>query len=150
MAAIEFSFDGLKNADDETQWKGVPFSDFVSGIKAKVRSSQWLSSVSAIIPENITPPEYMVFLVLCEFLQPTNPMSVNEAIQCFLEIFPQGDVEDAATVVVGQDMAKQIPYRHSGHQKLARLLWSYGRSTARIDKGGWNVRFSPASQYVER
>jgi len=142
MAEIDFKLDPLQNDDEETRSESVPFSDFVSGIQANVRTSQWLSSVSAIIPLGVPPPEYMAFLVLREFLQPTSPLSINEAVQCLLEIFPKGNVEDEVVVIVSMDMAKQIPYHHSSHQKLARLLWSYGRSTARLDKGGWNVRFS--------
>lgn len=133
MAALELNIDALKFPDAgeaERQQSRNSLSRVLSPFKSNVKTSNPDSS----IPKEYLPNDYEVFLVLRDFLQPGSIITLVDAVNRILEVFPDGgsDLRSVNTVCI--ELAEQIPYSHISHLKLARLLWLIGRSDKRIVK----------------
>lgn len=138
MATLKLKIDGLRDLEDLDR-RAITFSIFLSNIRTRFPGFEWLSTPPTAVPKGFNPLHYMIFLVLCDFLQPESSLSTIDAVNCILEAFPDREVEYGAIIIVCLELAAQIPYHHPSQHKLARLLWSMGRSTERLNKGGWNV-----------
>ncbi|EPE33597.1 hypothetical protein GLAREA_06610 [Glarea lozoyensis ATCC 20868] len=117
----------------------------------KVESSKpksWSGILSSFKPKPITkdPPnfisvpltynedDYLNWLIVQDFVQPTSTMSVQEAVSRMIETFANygHNIRSVGTFII--TMAEQIPYWHPSQLKLARLLWTLGRSEERLRK----------------
>jgi hypothetical protein len=77
---------------------------------------------------NCTSCKCKIFLVLRDFLQPNTSISLSNAVDCVLKEFPvsedfpvtDDDIFNLACICV--ELAEQIHYYHSAHEKLARTV----------------------------
>lgn len=75
------------------------------------------------------PTYYAIFLVLRDFLQPDTSTTVSEAVNAVMEAISNDPTNLPSLSAVCFELAEQIPYQHSSHLKLSRLLWLVGRSS---------------------
>jgi hypothetical protein len=79
-------------------------------------------------PIHCTSRECKIFLILRDFLQPNTSISLSNAVDRVLKEFPvsedfpvtEDDIFNLACICV--ELAEQIPYYHSAHEKLARIV----------------------------
>ncbi|KAK1765201.1 hypothetical protein QBC33DRAFT_571765 [Phialemonium atrogriseum] len=137
MVTLKLNIDALGDLGNLDRQANT-FSSFLSDIRTKVPRFKWLSTPPTAVPEGFHALHYMIFLVFCDFLQPESSLSTSDAVNCILKAFPGHEVDYGAIIIVCLELAAQIPYHHPSQQKLARLLWCMGRSTERLNQGGWN------------
>lgn len=138
MATLELNIDELKHTEP-LDAPVNPFSKFLSHLRTKFPVFKWPVPTPTVVPEGFNPPDYMIFIVLQDFLQPTSSISTCDAVDCILGIFPSGIDQRGSIIGVSLELAAQIPYYHPSQQKLARLLWAVGTNTHRFDKDKWSV-----------
>ena len=127
MAILKLNIDLLKfpaSCDIEKSTHGTSISAILSAIKPKPKPL--LSDLN--IPKEYDPYDYRVFLIVEEFLQPSSKISVQEAADRVIDIFPAGHLGMTAVNTVCLECAEQISYAHPSHLKLVRMLWVVGRS----------------------
>lgn len=134
MATIKLNIDALKfpNSSDTEKPPRRSISGMLSSIKSKPKPLP--SDLN--IPKEYDSYDYRVFLIVEEFLQPSSKISVQEAADRVVEIFPPGHLDMTAVNTVCIECAEQIPYAHRSHLKLVRLLWVVGRSGKRVVNNG--------------
>lgn len=66
-------------------------------------------------------------------------MSLKDATNCAVDVFPKNYTDMRSLNYVCTELAEQIPYDHPSQLKLARFLWSMGRSDRRILNSGLQV-----------
>ncbi|KFZ23054.1 hypothetical protein V502_02464 [Pseudogymnoascus sp. VKM F-4520 (FW-2644)] len=122
MAGLKLNIDLLKfpaSDDIEKSTPGTSISAILSSIKPK--SKPLLSDLN--IPKEYDPYDYRVFLIVEEFLQPSSKISVQEAANRVIDIFPAGHLGMTAVNTVCLECAGQIPYARPSHLKLVKMLW---------------------------
>lgn len=132
MASIVFNIDRLQFPGPEKEEtadgrENRCLSSYLSRIRAKLPNFILPSVDHADVPKEYDVGDYKVFIVLRDFLQPDSTMTIANAVDCIVQINPEGKGTVAVTSVVFE-LAEQIPYQHPSHQKLARLMWRLGRS----------------------
>jgi hypothetical protein len=135
MAALEFNIDALKFTEEQIAADDKPSSGILPPFKSKSKPS----SAAIDIPKEYNPSDYLVFLILRDFLQPGSAIPLDEATNRILDVFPDGykDLQSINTVFV--ELASQTPYHHPSHLKLATLLRAIGGNKSRIYKSGYKV-----------
>lgn len=141
MANLELNIDALKFPDTSEAEKqtssGKSLSKrLLSPLKSSLKTT---SSPDSSIPKEYLPGDYKVFLILRDFLQPGSTITLRDAVDRIIEVFPDGYSSLRSINTVCLELAEQIPYHHVSHLKLARLLWLVGRNGKRIVKSRLKV-----------
>ena len=77
------------------------------------------------------PAEDKTIAILQDYLQPDSKTSQDTAKQSLLDLLPENQPQSTKIWEFGMtciELAEQIPYFHSSHAKLARLLDQMGKS----------------------
>lgn len=139
MAALEFNIDALKFTEAQIAAVDKPWSEISSSLNSKSKSS----SVDVQIPKEYNPLDYLVYLILRDFLQPGSSISLDAATHRILDVFPDGYMHLRSINTVFCELASQIPYYHSSQHKLATLLHCIAGDKSRITKSGYKVCPAP-------
>lgn len=82
-----------------------------------------------------------VFKILNEFLQPNSELSLQSAADSILKLLPEAphsnEVAEFGRIVI--ELARQIPYHHPAHVKLAALMEEVTMSTKLMKPDGVSV-----------
>jgi hypothetical protein len=95
------------------------------------------------IPRQFSPSDYKVFLILRDFLQPDSTVTLHDAVNRVLEVFPDQYHNLRPINGVCFELAEQVPYLHPSQHKLAAVLYSVGKNPRRIEKSRFKVRTHP-------
>lgn len=129
MAALKLNIDSLKFSGFGEMGELKPVGSIpavLSSLKSKFKSQSPPSDLTT--PKGYDRYEYSVFIVVEKFLQPHSNISIEEAADSVIEIFPAGHSDLTPINSVCLDLAEQIPYTHPSLVKLSRLLWMVGRN----------------------
>ncbi|OBT70379.1 hypothetical protein VE03_00114 [Pseudogymnoascus sp. 23342-1-I1] len=109
-------------------------SAVLSSLKSKFKSQSPQFDLTTVKGYNRC--ECSVFAVVENFLQPGSKITLEEAADSVIEIFPVGHLDLTPINSVCLDLAEQIPYTHPSLFKLSRLLWMIGRNNRRVINSG--------------
>jgi len=142
MAALELNIERCKFPVTEKETAQAAYlkdqrslSAFFSRVKSVFPKFLICTTDPEYIPTEYSIGDYKLFIILRDFVQPNSTLALIDAVRLTLQINPNGDDVVEVTGVVFE-LAEQIPYHHPGQQKLARFLWSVGRSEERIQRRG--------------
>jgi hypothetical protein len=139
MAALDFNIDALRCdtltekeellAAEDTE--GRSLIKFALHIKSVVPAFELRDTDPDPIPVQYNWSDWKLFVILRDYVQPNSTMTIDNAVDLTLDINSNDrDCIDVCPVVF--EVAEQIPHHHTGHEKLARYLWSIGTSHKRI------------------
>lgn len=131
MASLEFDI-GLEGSPEPEKNVSSTASSAVSSMLSTAKSKFGGGSSANKSSSASTYSEYSVFIILRDFLQPNTALSLESVIESLTDLLPEnasGSAEVYSFGVICLDLAEQIPYHHPSHQKMARLLEYFGKST---------------------
>lgn len=137
MAALKLNIDSLKFSGSGRMEELKPSGPVPSVLSSKFKSQSPPSDLTT--PKGYGRYEYRVFVIVENFLQPHSKISLEEASDSVIGIFPVGHLDLSPINSVCLELAEQIPYTHPSLVKLSRLLWMVGRNKRRIISSGQKV-----------
>lgn len=153
MAALDLNIDALGFPDPDkaekmksseagkTTRSYKSSSGILSPFTSKFKKTS--SGDGSSIPRQFSPSDYKVFLILRDFLQPDSTITLHDAVNRVIEVFPDQYHNLRAINGVCFELDEQIPYLHPSQHKLAAVLHSVGKNPRRIEKSRFKVRTHP-------